>query len=165
MSRSHEQYQRQLETSKEWKKANRERHAELARAYRHRNPEKLQAQNRLNYAVRSGVLERKPCEECGTANRVHAHHHDYSKPLDVRWLCYVCHKKAHPVDDEDKAIKFSGAKKARLFGTDNPNGRLTPREIDGIRKMLDSGLSQVKIGKAFDVSQATVSRVKLGKRR
>jgi len=164
MDRNPDKYQQQLEASAAWKKANKARHAELARAYRKRNPEKLKAQNELNYAIRSGRMERKPCEVCGTDQRVHAHHHDYSKPLDVRWLCFVCHKKAHPVDDEDKSVKFDGAKKAHLFGVDNPNGRLTERDIDEIRKMLSSGLSQERIGKVFGVHQVTISRVKLGQR-
>ncbi len=46
-------------------------------------------------AVRDGRLVRKPCEVCGTTERVQAHHDDYSKPLEVRWLCFVHHRQAH----------------------------------------------------------------------
>ncbi len=84
-------------SSAAWKKNNPERHAELAREYRLRHPEKTMAQNRLNYAIRKGLIERQPCEVCGESNRVHAHHISY-EPKDwynVRWLCYVCHKLEH----------------------------------------------------------------------
>ena len=37
-------------------------------------------------AVEAGDLTKGPCEECGAAI-AHAHHDDYSKPLEVRWLC------------------------------------------------------------------------------
>ena len=42
-------------------------------------------------AVRSGELV-KPgvCPSCGS-DVVQGHHDDYSKPLDVRWVCPVCH--------------------------------------------------------------------------
>ncbi len=33
---------------------------------------------------------------CRATNaKVHAHHHDYSKPLDVEWLCKDCHWQQH----------------------------------------------------------------------
>lgn len=160
MDRSTERYQRLLESSKKWKKGNAERHAELARAYRARNREKSQAQNRLNYAIRKGRMSRLPCEACGTEERVHAHHEDYSKPLDVHWLCYVCHKKAHPVSDEDKRIKFSKAKKAHLFGEDNPNASLSNDLAGKVRDALALGLSQEMIARAVGVHQTTVSRIK-----
>lgn len=87
----------QLDASFDWKKRNPERHAALAREYRKRNPEKIVAQNRLNYAIRKGRLKRLPCEICGEAKKVHAHHVSYD-PKDwynVRWLCYVCHEIEH----------------------------------------------------------------------
>lgn len=40
------------------------------------------------------VLERKPCEVCG-ATKVEAHHDDYEKPLEVRWLCKQHHSEVH----------------------------------------------------------------------
>lgn len=40
------------------------------------------------------VLERQPCEVCGNPDVV-AHHDDYTKPLEVRWLCRSHHAKFH----------------------------------------------------------------------
>jgi ribosomal protein S27AE len=45
-------------------------------------------------ALRSGDIKRKPCEACGNA-KAEAHHEDYSKPLDVQWLCRRCHFRHH----------------------------------------------------------------------
>lgn len=54
--------------------------------------EKVHARRKLNSAVRRGKLPRPSnCSRCGEAGKVTGHHHDYSKPLDVTWLCYVCH--------------------------------------------------------------------------
>lgn len=46
-------------------------------------------------AIQLGILTRQPCETCGTTEHVHAHHDDYMKPLDVRWLCRTHHNHAH----------------------------------------------------------------------
>lgn len=59
-----------------------------------RNPEKRAAHNALNNAKRSGRIEQEPCAECGREDS-HAHHHDYSAPLDVTWLCAWCHAQEH----------------------------------------------------------------------
>jgi hypothetical protein len=45
-------------------------------------------------AIASGELTQQPCEVCADPNTV-AHHKDYSKPLDVNWLCRVHHMQAH----------------------------------------------------------------------
>lgn len=46
------------------------------------------------YERRSGRLAQKPCEVCGKM-KVHAHHDDYSKPLDIKWLCAKHHGERH----------------------------------------------------------------------
>lgn len=63
--------------------------------YRKKYPEKFKAHQLLQYAVKSGKIQKFPCEKCGAVN-VHAHHDDYSKPLAVRWLCPADHKAIHP---------------------------------------------------------------------
>lgn len=47
-----------------------------------------------NRYIRLGLLIKQPCEICG-AEKVDAHHDDYSKPLDVRWLCRFHHAEHH----------------------------------------------------------------------
>src|ERR1700677_3601260 len=56
--------------------------------------QKKAARTKAGYAVKKGILVPKPCEKCGN-QKAHKHHADYSKPLDVIWLCAACHKRAH----------------------------------------------------------------------
>lgn len=61
-------------------------------------PTKRAAHIAVGNAVRSGKLQRQPCAFCGTPEPVEAHHHDYSKPLDVTWLCKPCHRRFHALE-------------------------------------------------------------------
>ncbi len=45
-------------------------------------------------ALNNGIIKRMPCQECGQAD-TDAHHEDYSKPLDITWLCRSHHNKRH----------------------------------------------------------------------
>ena len=64
------------------------------RAWQLRNPEKRLAHEQVKYAKRTGELVPDPCEVCGET-KVHAHHDDYSRVLDVRWLCRAHHRELH----------------------------------------------------------------------
>ncbi len=57
-------------------------------------PLMYKAQNMVSNAIRDKRLFREPCETCGVT-KTHAHHDDYSKPLNVRWLCIPHHSQWH----------------------------------------------------------------------
>lgn len=40
-------------------------------------------------------LKKKACEECGATEKLHMHHPDHSKPLEVITLCNPCHLIVH----------------------------------------------------------------------
>lgn len=47
-------------------------------------------------ALRSGELVKPPCcDLCGVTTNTDAHHIDYGKPIDVKWLCRKCHGVVH----------------------------------------------------------------------
>jgi hypothetical protein len=53
------------------------------------------AQSLLAYHVKTGnIIKPTACQECGKTNcKIEGSHHDYDRPLDVRWLCIPCHRK------------------------------------------------------------------------
>lgn len=67
----------------------------VTKRMRKQHPEKYRAQTAVGNAIRDGKLARRPCERCGAAERVHAHHDDYARPLEVQWLCPLHHKQRH----------------------------------------------------------------------
>jgi lipopolysaccharide biosynthesis regulator YciM len=71
----------------------RARHAIFAKRWKDLNPVARKAQNKVSNSIRDGKLTRKPCSICG--GTAHAHHPDYSKPLDVVWLCPLHHQRLH----------------------------------------------------------------------
>ncbi len=87
-----------------------ERQRQRRRDYRKNNPE-LRARHNANRrgtrlaqnahlkvmrAVRSGaIVPPEHCSQCGVECSPQAHHHDYTRPLDVEWLCVSCHQRRH----------------------------------------------------------------------
>lgn len=65
----------------------------------------------VSNALRDGRLVRGACESSGCAGKVEAHHEDYDKPLDVRWLCREHHDGAtgsaglRPLDKIKREVK------------------------------------------------------------
>lgn len=73
-----------------WMRVNRWPHRSLS-------PEAKMKANCRSYAnvyKRRGKLIQQPCENCGSANS-QMHHDDYTKPLQVRWMCRECHGDHH----------------------------------------------------------------------
>lgn len=63
---------------------------------RDKSPDKVAARNAVNSAVKRGdLMKPAACEACGEDKPVAGHHEDYSRPLEVRWLCRHCHGLVH----------------------------------------------------------------------
>lgn len=58
---------------------------------------RVKARSDLNHAVRDGLLKRPTfCQATdGCHGTPEAHHDDYDKPLEVRWLCFSHHRAWH----------------------------------------------------------------------
>lgn len=66
----------------------------IEQRYYEKYPERKRAHRAVNNALRNGRLKRKPCEVCASVHS-EAHHDDYSRPLDVKWLCPAHHHARH----------------------------------------------------------------------
>jgi len=92
----------------------REREKRHSKKYCNTYPEKTLAKQIVARAIKSGALVRpSTCPNCGDFSvgqdgrtLIHAHHDDYTKPMDVRWLCVMCHSKEHRA--ECRALKENG---------------------------------------------------------
>jgi hypothetical protein len=60
-----------------------------------KHPLAYKAHYLVSNAIRDKRLFKQPCTICGSTEHVHGHHRDYTKPLDVTWLCVRCHLRVH----------------------------------------------------------------------
>lgn len=81
-----------------WKREDNKKNAisrnELIKKYHQKYPERGKAQYLLKRAILKEEIKREPCIVCESP-KVHGHHEDYSKPLEVIWLCSIHHKAIH----------------------------------------------------------------------
>ncbi len=107
--------EKQKEAQRKRQRENPEHVRELRRAYYRRHAAEIAATNlikratkrehaiarrKVQRAIQTGELVRGTCEvgeDCFGA--IEAHHDDYSKPLDVRWLCKSHHMRMHAAED------------------------------------------------------------------
>lgn len=71
-------------------------------------PERRRANIAVRRAIDKGQLSRPAtCEDCGAGGKIDAHHDDYDKRLEVRWLCKNCHYVADTERREREALSNS----------------------------------------------------------
>lgn len=84
------------EIVKKWQSKNIERVRENRRDWKRKNRDQENAKSQIAKALRKGKMLRPDmCENCKIKCKPEGHHFDYSKPLEVQWLCFVCHKQIH----------------------------------------------------------------------
>ena len=114
---------------------------------------------KVRQALKSGALVRPECcERCGVSppraldgrSLIQAHHNDYSRPLDVEWLCTKCHRIETPLPE------IIGAPN---FGIRNGQSRLTE---DAVRQIKSSPLGCRVLGRLHGVDKKTIQRVRNG---
>jgi len=76
-------------------------HSKAVKKWADSNTVKRAAHILIGNYVRDGKILKQPCEKCRNP-KAEAHHDDYAKPLDVRWLCVDCHNKWHKENGEGK---------------------------------------------------------------
>jgi hypothetical protein len=82
------------------------RYWEQGKRWASKNQTKRKAQILAGNAIRDKSLSRPAaCSNCGDRCVPHAHHEDYTKPLEVTWLCKPCHGARHR---EINAMKRAG---------------------------------------------------------
>jgi len=87
--------------NRDYRANHRKRIAAYWRDYYRTHAKEEGARSKVRRAKMTGKLVAEPCEQCG-ATKTEAHHDDYDKPLDIRWLCSGCHKRLHVALKEKK---------------------------------------------------------------
>lgn len=77
-----------------WRQDNPEKFLEQQRKRKSRYPHLPAIYARVYYAARKGIIKKKSCVVCGSSES-QAHHKDYDKPLEVKWLCPKHHAEEH----------------------------------------------------------------------
>lgn len=82
---------------KEYYNQNKDIRLKCNKRYLENNPNRSKTYAIYRKAIRDKlIIKSDQCQICGMSNiKIHGHHFDYSKPLQVTWLCIKCHKDVH----------------------------------------------------------------------
>lgn len=97
-----ENKERVKKTVRKYLVENREKVIARRQKWRAKHPDRVKAQYTLHRQVIRGIIKPLPCFRCGCLD-TEAHHGDYSKPLEVIWLC----RKHHAEADTERRVKDS----------------------------------------------------------
>lgn len=130
-----------------------------------RAPHLNSARQELRRAIERGeIIRPTQCELCGKTpppmkdgrSAIQGHHHDYSLPLDVQWLCYQCHRDVTPVPKRS----LGGARK----GSSNHNSKLTEESVRQIRSRYVPWVVSVgRLATEYGVSRKVIREIVKGR--
>jgi len=79
------------------------RQAVFRKAWQERNKVKRAAHTILGNAVKDNRVSKPDnCDWCGATGKIHGHHENYDRPLEVSWLCPSCHGQRHREINEER---------------------------------------------------------------
>lgn len=85
-----------LARKREYYKNNKDKEKLRNKTLRQKFLQKSKARDALNAAIRKKrIINPKQCSLCDSKKTIQAHHEDYSKPLEVIWVCATCHARIH----------------------------------------------------------------------
>ena len=87
---------KRVQARKEYSKteAGKSSRAKSIKKYKEKHTDRYFAHNVFSAAIRDGKVVKMPCFICGN-EKSEGHHPDYSRPLDVVWLCNKHHVETH----------------------------------------------------------------------
>jgi hypothetical protein len=90
-------------------------------------------------AIRIGQLV-KPfhCERCPDPGPLTVHHLDYTRPLDIEWLCRTCHDREHGVLPREERMEVEAEERERFIAEQiSPLlQHLTLKQLDSVRRSI-----------------------------
>ena len=119
-------------------------------AWRRQNIRKVAAHRIVAQSLKNGMISKpETCEQCSKpSSSLHAHHADYSKALEVIWLCNSCHSKLHgpPIVE----------KKNFAYGENHGRARLTRGQVMMIIALVKDGESKRGLARTYGVSEKLI---------
>lgn len=121
---------------------------------------KFEARRLVQAAIYHGALKRLPCIVCGSL-RAHGHHPDYSKPLEVVWLCIHCHNREHVL------IKYGLSSALPVFKPCSASSQTKlrlqaprKRKVSRVEELLRTGMRPLKIAQECGLSPQRIYQVR-----
>jgi hypothetical protein len=118
----------------------------------------------LGRALKRGELKRPlTCEACGHIRPTFAHHDDYLKPLEVRWLCKPCHSKWHRENGPGLNAEIADLPPARYHRLSDEEGaskvEKKDERFDEMARLVSEGWTLKKVGEKYGVTRERVRQI------
>lgn len=82
--------------ARKYRERNKEKGVLRQRDYRRKDKIRAKAHRDLSRAVmEKKIIKPEHCQLCGKNKPLDGHHNDYTKPLQIVWVCRLCHRKIH----------------------------------------------------------------------
>ena len=122
-------------------------------------PKDIDAKRKARRAVRTalerGIISRpKTCSKCGATPKagkdgralIQADHADYSNPLEIDWVCSLCH------------VVITGG----MDGEKNGRAKLSESQVAEVRNKHKAGKNFVQLAAEYGLHRITISRIVKG---